>query len=79
MRSAARTRDDDLEATFTRSARVFEQQIRRAVCRYDARLERDAEPLQRVGGGLERIPIRLRSHDDADQRFHAADCRRISR
>ncbi len=74
MRRATGTGDDDFEAACARGAGVFEQQIRRAMRRDDAGLERDAETLQRVGGGLERVPIRLRAHDDADQRFHAADC-----
>ena len=51
-------------------AGVFEQQIRRAVRGDDADLERDAETLERIGRGLERLPVRRRAHDDADQWFH---------
>ena len=55
-----------------RAVLAYSNRIRRAMRGDDARLERDTEALQRVGGGLERVPIRLRAHDDADQRFHAA-------
>ena len=40
MRCAAGAGDDDFEAALARGAGVFEQQVRRAMCRDDARFER---------------------------------------
>ena len=68
MRCATGTSDDHFQPALLRRGRVFEQQIRRAMRAHDARLERNAQSLERYRGVRHRLPIGLRPHDDADQR-----------
>jgi hypothetical protein len=74
MRRAAGAGDDHLEAAPLGLRGVLEQQVRRAMRGHDARLERHAERFERECGVLHGLPIRLRAHDDADERTrHARD------
>ena len=68
MRRAARTRDHDLEPPALRRLGVLGRGVGRPVCRQDACLARDAQVLQGLHRVLHRVPVRPRSHDDADER-----------
>ncbi len=67
---AAGAGNDDLEPARARGGGVFEQQVGRAMGGDHPHFVRDAELLQHLGGGAHRLPVRLRAHDDADERFH---------
>ncbi len=66
MRRAARTGDDDLEAFFARALGEFIEPIRRAMRRYDQRLEGNPEFRQDLGGMLHGFPVGGAAHDDGD-------------
>ena len=58
-------------ATARGRSRVGDHLVRRAVCRDDRDLVRDAELVERIGRGLHRRPVRVAAHDDADDRAHS--------
>jgi hypothetical protein len=70
VRRSSAPRDQHLEPARLGRSRVFEQKIGCAMRRYDLHLVRDAEVFQRLGGGLERLPVRARAHDQPHQRLH---------
>jgi len=65
---AAGASDDDLQATTTGGQGIILELKRRAVSAHDLGLKGDTQLLERVGGVDHRLPVGLRTHDDADQR-----------
>src|SRR5512137_3175674 len=72
MARTAGTGDDGLEAALRRSFGVFEQQVRRAMGRDDARLEGNAEILEDDRGRLHGRPVGIGTHDDSDDGLRVA-------
>src|SRR6266540_6606642 len=68
MRGASSTRDDHFEAPTDGSGRVFGNHGRSAMGRHDVGLMRDVELGEDDVGLAHALPVRLASHDDADQR-----------
>src|SRR5690242_19568043 len=70
VRSAAGAGDQHLETARDCAARVFVQQVGRAMRGNDAGFERNAELREGLGGVRHRGPVRTGPHNDADQWFH---------
>ena len=75
MRRASGPCDQHLEPARLGRSRVFEQEIGCAMSRHDLHLMRNAEVLQRLCCGLERLPVRTRAHDQAPPTVSWADYR----
>src|SRR5579864_2323751 len=71
MRSAAGACDDHLEPAAGRTLGVGRHSLGRAVRGNDSALMRNAERAQGLRCGLEGGPVRLASHDEADERLLA--------
>ena len=71
---AAGARDDDLQPAAARGLRVVVQALRRPVRGDDLRLVGDLQLIEDLRRLLQRGPIRLTSHDDADDGFAGAHC-----
>ena len=67
VRGTARAGDDDLDPPRLRCFGVLEKEVGGPVRRDDAAFIGDAERVQRLRRVDHRLPVRLRSHDQADQ------------
>src|SRR5262249_2625054 len=78
MRRTACAGDDHLEPALARARGVVVEALRGAVRRDDAGLVRHAQSLEHVSRGLQRRPVGLAAHDDADAGLLIAHVRLIA-
>ena len=69
MSRQAGRRDDHFQAALLGRLHVFRDQFRRPVRRGHFCFVRNIEFIEYLGRRLHRFPIRLRAHQDADERF----------